>query len=147
MAKKRQSGDRMPSQVGPIAFEYTPEVFDKIRELANDGLTEGQIAIKIGRHPTTFSRDKDNYPLIDQCLKEGEADLVQLACRELKNKIKEGDTTAMIFTLKAKGRWSDRQMELEANNALVESIATKVLTGPELILAIKHAKTQTDENK
>ena len=43
---------------GPKAFEFTEEVYQKIEELAGQGLNERDIAYCIGMHPTTFSEKK-----------------------------------------------------------------------------------------
>lgn len=77
-----------------------PEKLLLLQGWKRDGLTDEQIAQKIGVAPRTLETWKKNYVQIKQCLKVGKEQANFIIENELFNKAKGGNVTAMIFYLK-----------------------------------------------
>ena len=85
---------------GPKAFEFTEEVYQKIEELAGQGLNERDIAYCIGMHPTTFSEKKYKLEKLRESVKKGQAQGLQTVTSCLMDQVKSGNPTSTIFYLK-----------------------------------------------
>ena len=96
---------------GPKAFEFTEEVYQKIEELAGQGLNERDIAYCIGMHPTTFSEKKYKLEKLRESVKKGQAQGLKTVTACLMDQVKSGNPTAMIFYLKNRrpAEWNDVQ--------------------------------------
>ena len=77
-----------------------PEKLLLLQGWKRDGLTDEQIAQKIGVAPRTLETWKKNYIQIKQCLKVGKEQANFIIENELFKKAKGGNVTAMIFYLK-----------------------------------------------
>lgn len=99
------------SKPDPRAWIPTPEILDKVRQQAQAGITEANIARNVGLHPSTFSEKKQKYPELAEALKVGHAVGEELAVgalwRAIQNPECKGHMTAVLFYLKARHGWSD----------------------------------------
>lgn len=77
-----------------------PEKLLLLQGWKRDGLTDEQIAQKIGIAPRTLETWKKNHIQIKQCLKVGKEQANFIIENELFKKAKSGNVTAMIFYLK-----------------------------------------------
>lgn len=77
---------------------------------ARDGLTDAQIAGKIGINVATLYEWKKRYPKINDALKKGKEVVDYAVESALLKKALSGDTTAMIFWLKNRrpDKWRDK---------------------------------------
>ena len=89
-----------------------PEGLLKIEGWARDGLTDDQIAKKMGISRDTLYTWKKNYPDISDTLKKGKEVVDRLVENALLQKALSGDTTAIIFWLKNRKPdvWRDKQI-------------------------------------
>lgn len=77
---------------------------------ARDGLTDEQLAEKMGINPATLYDWKKKYPKISEALKKGKEVVDYEVENALLNKALCGDTTAQIFWLKNRrpDKWRDK---------------------------------------
>lgn len=77
---------------------------------ARDGLTDEQLAEKIGINPATLYDWKNKYPKISEALKKGKEVVDYQVENALLQKALGGDTTAQIFWLKNRkpDKWRDK---------------------------------------
>jgi len=81
----------------------------KVESLAAQGLTEEQIADALGVSRTTLNNRRRESEQFDQAIKRGKAKGVAIVTSKLMEQVKGGNVTAMIFFLKTRGGWSERQ--------------------------------------
>lgn len=81
---------------------------DKVEELSEEGLTKEQIATCLGMSLSTFMERQAENVEISEAYKRGEIARSRFVVSALKNKIKDGDTTAIIFGCKAWAGMKDR---------------------------------------
>ena len=96
---------------GRPKFEITPEVLEKTKKLAGQGLTKEQIARCLGIGRTKlFNMQKDDADFMN-AIKEGQAAGIEEISNALFDNAKDGNTTAQIFYLKnrAPDEWKDRR--------------------------------------
>lgn len=108
---------------GRKPFEVTQEVLDKAETMAAQGLTLEQIANVLGMHVGTLCAKKNDYPELDEAIKRGKDKGIATIANALFKKAKNGDNTAMIFFLKARGGWSEK----------TESVVEHKITGFEVV--------------
>ncbi len=90
----------------------TPESLTLIEGWARDGLTDEQIAGKMGIHPATLYEWEKKYPEISETLKRGQ-DVVDYSVENaLLESAINGNVTAQIFWLKNRrpDKWRDKQI-------------------------------------
>lgn len=92
--------------VGRYQKWLEPENLLLLQGWKRDGLTDEQIAEKIGISPRTLERWKNNHSQICQVLKMGKEQANFIIENELFKKAKNGNVTAMIFYLK--NNWRDK---------------------------------------
>lgn len=90
---------------------WVPPAPEKVEALAASGLTETQIAAALGIAHGTLIEKKREYPEFLQAIKSGQAKGIAKIANALFQKATNGDTTAMIFFLKARAKWSDKPEE------------------------------------
>lgn len=79
----------------------------QVEKLAASGLTQQQIADSLGISVTTIeSRLRESEEFKD-AIKKGKAKGVAVIANQLFEKAKSGDTTSMIFFLKAQAGWKE----------------------------------------
>jgi hypothetical protein len=87
---------------------YKPEYTVKAFGYALLGLTDVQMAEKFGVSESTFNLWKKKHPEFSESLKAGKEDADSKVVNALYEKACNGDTTAMIFWLKNRQRFSWR---------------------------------------
>ena len=92
--------------VGRYQKWLEPENLLLLQGWKRNGLTDEQIAEKIGISPRTLERWKNNHSQICQVLKMGKEQANFIIENELFKKAKSGNVTAMIFYLK--NNWRDK---------------------------------------
>ena len=81
----------------------------KVEEYAQFCDSEEEIALALGISYSTLRRRKADNEQFEQAIKRGKAKANVYVGGKLMQKIKEGDTTAMIFYLKSRCKWSEKQ--------------------------------------
>jgi len=62
---------RFKNKTGRPPFVPTPEILEKIADLAELGAQQQHIARALGMHPSTFIEHKKAYPEMEQAMEEG----------------------------------------------------------------------------
>ena len=97
--------------VGRYQKWLEPENLLLLQGWKRDGLSDEQIAQKIGIAPRTLENWKKQHVQIMQCLKMGKEQANFIIENELFKKAKSGNVTAMIFYLK--NNWRDKYNDSE----------------------------------
>lgn len=88
----------------------TPEICEKIRQLASQGVTEMSMIKIVGTNHDTWYKAKKKYPEMAEALKDGhakgEATAVKYLWDIMDNPNHRAQITALIFYLKSRHRWS-----------------------------------------
>ena len=83
----------------------------QVESLADNGLTQEQIAAALGISEQTFyKRKRDNIEFID-AIKRGKAKGIALVTNKLMESIKGGNMTGMIFFLKTQAGWKETNVQ------------------------------------
>lgn len=85
----------------------TPEMLEKVTQLASLGLTQEQIAHNIDLAASTFQKKLNELPELSECLKKGRDKGIAFVASRLMEAVKTGNMTAMIFYLKARAGWRE----------------------------------------
>ncbi len=97
-------------KVGRPRFEVTPEVCEQVENLAAQGLTVDQIALVLGIHKATLFDKQNEYPDFYDAIKRGRGKGIANVTNALYEKATvDKDNTAMIFYLKNRAGWVDKQ--------------------------------------
>ena len=103
MAKKK-------NPVGRPKFEITEEVLEKTELLMAKGLTKEQCAGMLGIHTSTFMLHQSENSEFSEAIKRGQALGIDAVTNALfENATVERDNTAIIFFLKNRAGWVDKQ--------------------------------------
>jgi len=91
--------------------KYDPTMIPAVEMWARDGLTEAEIAIKLGIGHTAFNDWKSKIPEFAVALKTNKETADARVEKALYTKAIEGDTTAQIFWLKNRqpAKWRDKR--------------------------------------
>jgi len=105
MAKKKSK-----NPVGRPKFEVTPEVLENTRRFMAQGLTREQCAASLGISVATFYVYQAENSEFSEAIKRGEALGIEEVTNALfENATLERDNTAIIFYLKNRAGWVDKQ--------------------------------------
>lgn len=85
----------------------TPEILQKIEQLAGQGMEEQWIARYFGMHPTTFCEYKAKKPELQEAIKSGRSKAYAYVTSKLFEHIQQGDKGALYFYLKCRYNWKD----------------------------------------
>ena len=98
---------------GKYEYWLSPEGLTLLEGWARDGLTDEQIAERIGINPATLYDWKKKYPEISEALKKGKEVVDYEVENALLLKALCGDVTAQIFWLKNRrpDKWRDKPAE------------------------------------
>nr|DAR64144.1 MAG TPA: terminase small subunit [Caudoviricetes sp.] len=80
----------------------------RVEDLAAQGLTHAQIADALGIGETSFYARKKESEDFEAAIKRGRAKGIEVVTNKLFEQCREGNTTAIIFFLKARAGWSDK---------------------------------------
>ena len=111
-------------------FTHVEPKLELIEGWAMDGLTDEQIANKLGIGTSSFYDYKNKYSEFSESLKKGKDIIDYQVEKALLNKALKGDTTAIIFWLKNRrpDKWRDRKEHSEIDIAQKElELKTKKL--------------------
>lgn len=114
---------------GKYEYWMTDEGLLLLEGWARDGLTDEQLAGKMGINPATLYDWKRKYAEISEALKKGKEIVDYEVEKALLTKALGGDTTALIFWLKNRrpDKWRDRP-----ENHLEEDPESGVVMMPEV---------------
>lgn len=79
----------------------------ELKTLGAVGLSFRQMAAYFGIGHNTFDRMRDDDPTIDELIEQGAANALAKVGAKLYEGAMEGNTTAQIFIMKAKGGWRE----------------------------------------
>ncbi len=105
-----------------MAGRKTIEIdYDKVEQLAAQGLTERQIAESMGISRATVQRRKANDAAFEAAIKAGAARGLEAVTNALwENATQKGNVAAAIFYLKNRGGWTDKaQVEAQHSGEVV----------------------------
>ena len=137
MAKKKSK-----NPVGRPKFEVTDEVLENTRRFMAQGLTKEQCAASLGISRSKFFEiQEQNVDFLD-AIKSGEAEGIQQVTNALYEKATvDRDNTAMIFFLKNRAGWVDKQEHKVATETTVTLDLTRI--GVNELAAIERAFEQS----
>ena len=97
-------------KLGRPLFEITEKVCRKAEEYAAQGLTAEQIAMVLGIGESTLYEKQVDFPEFAEAIKRGRGQGIVSVTNALYQKaIVDKDNTAMIFYLKNRAGWVDKQ--------------------------------------
>ena len=97
-------------KVGRPRFEVTPEVCEQVENLAAQGLTVDQIALVLGVSHWTIYERQNEFPEFSDAIKRGRGKGIANVTNALYEKATvDKDNTAIIFYLKNRAGWVDKQ--------------------------------------
>ena len=88
-------------------FKPTPEVLEKIVELASLGCTQAQIARNLHLRPDSFAHLKVQHPQLHQAVMQGKAQGIAYVTSKLRECIAKGNVQAILFYLRCQAKWRD----------------------------------------
>ena len=97
--------------MGRTAWEPTPEILEQAESYAALGLNREQIADCLGIGKTTLYDKSKDYPELAEAIKRGLSKGIARAASLLIKHAESGNVASVIFFLKAKGKWSDQNIE------------------------------------
>ena len=121
-------GDRVFKwMVGKMRTKPTIELdIAKVEELAGLGLTKEEIALNLGVSYSTLNRRAKESEELDAAIKRGRTAANIKVAGALMKSIEQGNVTAIIFYLKARAGWMEKQKieaEVTSQSAASEGLA------------------------
>ena len=138
MAKKKSK-----NPVGRPKFEVTEEVLENVENLMTKGLTVEQCSGMLGISPSTFYLNQAENSEFSDRIKAGQARGIDAVTNALYEKATiDRDNTAIIFFLKNRAGWVDKQEhKVETENTLTLDL-TRI--GTHELAAIERAFEQSN---
>lgn len=99
---------------------WIPPDPEKVESLAARGLTMEQIASCLGIHYATLAEKRKEFVEFDEAIKRGRDKGISIIANSLYESAKEGNTTAQIFFLKARAKWSEHYDQYHNHNLRIE---------------------------
>ncbi len=114
----------------------TPEILEKVKDMAHKGCTEANIARCVGLHQSTWIEKKKEYPELEAAIKDakasGEKELVGILWEHIRdpNTQRRDKLSTIYFMLKTRHHWreTDKSTEVAGKDGvdgLTFSAATK----------------------
>lgn len=97
-----------------VDFNITQEIIEEAEEMASLGMLEKDIALCLGIRPETLTRKKAICDQLNQAIKRGNAKGLHNATKALRSCIADKEIAAIIYYLKVKHGWREK----EENNDL-----------------------------
>lgn len=116
-------------KTGPKPHEPTPESRARAEELSGLGLPQDMIARRMGIAEMTLK----NYYAEE--LKNGSAKATEAVAATLFQKAIGGDITALIFWMKVRAGWSEKNV-VEHNHSHVHKIEREIVEAPKPVIDI-----------
>ena len=128
--------------VGRPKFEITPDVLERTERAMAQGLTKEQCAGVLGIHTSTFMLYQAENSEFSEAIKRGQASGIDQVTNALfENATVERDNTAIIFYLKNRAGWVDKQEHKVATETTVTLDLTRI--GINELSAIERAFEQS----
>ena len=110
-------------------WECTPEILERVADMAAKGVTEASIARNVGLSPTTFSQKKKEFPQLEETIKnassKGEEEVVGYLWNIIRDPKNKNHFSACLFYLKTKHRWRETDQQ-EPTKELPRSVPFKL---------------------
>ena len=110
-------------------WECTPEILERVADMAAKGVTEASIARNVGLSPTTFSLKKKEFPELEETIKnaasKGEEEVVGYLWNIIRDPKNKNHFSACLFYLKTKHRWRETD-NMETAKVLPASVPFKL---------------------
>lgn len=95
----------------------------KVEHYASLGLTKQQVADALGISETTLRNRQKEFADFADAIKRGQARGVAFVANRLLEKVKERDTASIIFFLKTRGGWTEKQqLEVQTTEKAPEGL-------------------------
>jgi len=95
---------------GRPSFEITPEIIERVEELAAQGLPKYQIAHVLGIHRDTLNEKEKEFSDFSDAIERGKAQGIETITNVLFSKAQTGDTAAIKYYLNNRSdEWSETQ--------------------------------------
>ena len=110
---------------GRPSFEITPEIIERVEELAGQGLPKYQIAHLIGISYETFNEKAKEFSDFSDAIERGKAQGIETMTNALFHKAQTGDTAAIKYYLNNRSDdWSETQKHVHSgpNDGPIETI-------------------------
>lgn len=99
---------------GRPKFEINPDVIEKVESLAANGLTKEEVALCLGiSYQTLNEKTKENSDF-SEAISRGKAKGIAVMANNLVKLAKAGNAAANIFFLKARAKWREGDLDIEA---------------------------------
>ena len=109
-------------------WKPTAENLAKVETLAEQGMTQEQIAPCIGIGVSTLYEKINKYPELLEALKKGKEKGIARVTEALLKNVEKGNVTAQIFYLKCRAGWKEARDEanVEAAQSLMQKLIDKL---------------------
>jgi len=105
----------------PPILELTPELLEKVEDLAGRGLTIEEIAYTFAVKRATLYKFIAINKIVKEHIEAGRARTLDKVTGKLMELVNKGNLTAIIFFLKTKGRWCEhKSLELTGTDKAQE---------------------------
>ncbi len=139
---RQDSGVTVKKKAGRPKWIPGYEQIDEIKTMAENGLTEGQIAESMGVCQDTFIERKKEYPEIVEALQKGKASGINRVSNALFEAASGGNITAQIFYLKCRAGWKETSVTELANK---DGEALKLQAKSEVTITSELIKSRIDD--
>jgi predicted transcriptional regulator len=112
-----------------VKFELTPKILKEIEDMASLGMLQKDIALCLGITPQFLSEKKGNCHELDEAIKRGNANGLLVASSALRTCIAEKEIAAIIYYLKVKHGWREKEEnnDLQIVNAKLDELKADLL--------------------
>jgi hypothetical protein len=139
---KQMAKAKKKNSVGRPRFEITPEVLERTERAMAQGLTKEQCAGFLGVSVSTFMLYQAKNSEFSEAIKRGEAGGIEKVTNALfENATVERDNAAIIFYLKNRAGWVDKQEHKVQKETTVTLDLTRI--GVNELAAIERAFEQS----